>query len=364
MFNLPQQIKFMKYSLIVILVCAGLIFSSCSIKHIKPSRDNNYKVFPSPPDTARIQYLTSFSNSLDVTGGRSGFIKYVAGEEENLPITKPYGITSTKDKIYICDTMLGGLEIIDLKNNTFEYFIPKGKGLLKKPINCFVDSENYLYVADSERRQVIKYDSKGNYINAYGDPNTIKPTDVFVYNDYIYIADVQNHLINVFSNNNSDLVTEFPKAIKQSPEYLYSPVNIFLQNDKIYVNDLGDAKIKIYDLDGKYLSFVGGYGKQTGQFVRPKGIAVDNTDILYVTDAGFENVQMFDQDGQLLMFFGGKYQEPGDMWLPAKVALDYKNLDYFRKYVHEEFELQYLIYVTNQYGPDKVSVYGYVNLKQ
>jgi len=26
--------------------------------------------------------------------------------------------------------------------------------------------------------------------------------------------------------------------------------------------------------------------------------------------------------------------------------------------------LQYLIYVTNQYGPDRVSVYGYVKQKQ
>jgi hypothetical protein len=62
------------------------------------------------------------------------------------------------------------------------------------------------------------------------------------------------------------------------------------------------------------------------------------------------------------MFFGGKYQEPGDMWLPAKVALDYDNLKYFEPYVHADFTLQYLIYVTNQYGPDKVSVYGYVTL--
>ena len=355
--------NYIKYFIIFISVCAGLILSSCSFNNVKKGRANNYKVFPSPPDTARIQYLTSFSNSIDVTGGRSGFMKYIAGEEENLPITKPYGITSSKDKIYICDTMLGGLEIIDLKNNTFEYFIPKGKGQLKKPINCFVDSKNYLYVADSERKQVVKFDAKGNFINAYGDPNTIKPTDVFVYEDKIYVSDVKNHLIKVFSNTHSNPTKEFPKTLKQTPEYLYSPVNIFVQNDKIYVSDIGDAKIKIYDLNGKYLNFVGDYGKEVGHFVRPKGIAVDKSENLFVTDAGFENVQMFNQDGQLLMFFGGKYHEPGDMWLPAKIALDYENLGYFRKYVNKDFDLKYLIYVTNQYGPDKVSVYGFVEPK-
>jgi hypothetical protein len=82
-----------------------------------------------------------------------------------------------------------------------------------------------------------------------------------------------------------------------------------------------------------------------------------------VVDAGFENVQIFDKEGQLLMFFGGPYNGPGDMWLPAKVIIDYNNLEYFQKYVHNNFNLKYLIFVTNQYGPDKVNVYGFVEEK-
>ena len=353
----------MKYYIIIVAVLTGIMLSSCSHSKLNKISSNYYKVFPEPPDTARIQYLTSFSNSTDVTGGRSGFMKYIMGEEEMLPIIKPYGIVSRKGKLYICDSMLGGLEIIDLNKNSFEYFIPKGKGQLKKPINCFVDINGNLYVADSERRQVVKFDSRGKYVNAYGDPNTIKPTDVFVYEGKIYVSDVKNHLIKVFSNDNSNSIKEFPKVLKQSPEYLYSPVNIFIYEKKIYVSDIGDTKIKIFDLDGKFISSTGGYGKQTGQFVRPKGIAVDRNEMLYVVDAAFENVQMFDKDGNLLMFFGGKYKETGDMWLPAKIALDYENLDYFKQYVKDEFNLKYLIFVTNQYGPDKVSVYGFVEPK-
>ena len=108
---------------------------------------------------------------------------------------------------------------------------------------------------------------------------------------------------------------------------------------------------------------IGSYGKALGQFVRPKGIAVDYNDLLYVVDAGFENVQIFDNKGNLLMFFGGSYEKPGDMWLPAKVIIDYKNLHYFEKYVYKGFKLKYLIFVTNQYGPDKINVYGFIELK-
>ena len=63
------------------------------------------------------------------------------------------------------------------------------------------------------------------------------------------------------------------------------------------------------------------------------------------------------------MFFGGPYKGPGDMWLPAKVIVDYDNLDYFRQYVDPKFNLKYLIIVSNQYGPDKISVYGAVSPK-
>ncbi len=60
------------------------------------------------------------------------------------------------------------------------------------------------------------------------------------------------------------------------------------------------------------------------------------------------------------MFFGGHYSKPGDMWLPAGVAIDYDNLQFFSEYVDKRFDLQYLIFVTNQYGPEKISVYGFV----
>ena len=33
-----------------------------------------------------------------------------------------------KSRVYICDTGLAGLEVLDLEKGSFEYFIPCGKG--------------------------------------------------------------------------------------------------------------------------------------------------------------------------------------------------------------------------------------------
>jgi hypothetical protein len=52
------------------------------------------------------------------------------------------------------------------------------------------------------------------------------------------------------------------------------------------------------------------------------------------------------------------------MWLPADVTIDYGNLGYFSQYVDSSFNLEYLIFVTNQYGPDKVNVYGFVTASE
>ncbi|MCP4646357.1 MAG: hypothetical protein GY852_01310, partial [bacterium] len=84
---------------------------------------------------------------------------------------------------------------------------------------------------------------------------------------------------------------------------------------------------------------------------------------LYVVDAAFENVQLFNAGGDLLMHFGGAYKGAGAMWLPAAVEISYENLSFYEPYVDESFELKYLIYVTNQYGPAKLNVYGRVEEK-
>ncbi len=356
---MKRYIRFLIPLLSALVACIA-----CSPKVRKEITADNLVIFPSPPDTARVQYLTRFSNSIDVTGGRSGFMRFILGEEESRPIIKPYGIYVYKGRIYICDSILGGLEILDLNEKTFDYFQPQGLGIIKKPINCFVDKDGMLYVADADRRQIVVFDQNLKYQASFCDATKMKPTDVRVVNNEIWVCDIKGHQIHIYSKPDYKLLRSFPiNATPKTDEFLNSPTNLFVSDDYVYVSDFGAFKIKVYTRDGKFVRTIGSYGKALGQFVRPKGIAVDKDGLLHVVDAGFENVQIFDKNGKLLMFYGGSYKHPGNMWLPAKVLIDYDNLDYFRDYVHKSFNLKYLIFVTNQYGPDKVSVYGFIEPK-
>ena len=350
----------MTFRLISYTIAITLLIS-CSRSLHPAGGPKTLVIYPAPPDTARIQFLLRISNSADIEGNRGGFKKFILGKKEEQPIGKPYGVAIFNGKIYLCDGLKHGLEIIDLKKNTFENFIPTAKGELKNPINCFVDKNENLFVADGDRKQIVVFNAKGVYHTSFGEKENFKPTDVFIHDDKLWVSNVTGHQINVYSNDSSfKLLFKFPEVNLDSPGYLFSPTNIFVTDEYVYVTDFGDFKIKIYTKEGKFVKTVGTYGEGLGQFARPKGIAVDRESNLYVVDAGFENAQIFDKNGKLLMFFGGNYKGPGDMWLPAKIAIDYDNLQYFEKYVDPEYHLKYLILVTNQFGPDKLNIYGHI----
>ena len=49
--------------------------------------------------------------------------------------------------------------------------------------------------------------------------------------------------------------------------------------------------------------------------------------------------------------------------LPAAVVVDYDSVEYFQKYLAPGRQCEYLIFVTSQAGPQKVSVYGFLKQK-
>jgi DNA-binding beta-propeller fold protein YncE len=345
----------------LILTFSLVILGSCSKKISKTNAPPELVFYPPPPDTTRIQYLTSISASTDVLGKQSAFNKFMFGENLPQPILKPYGVTVSKSRIYICDTGLGGLILIDLSDNSFAYFTPSGRGQLQLPLNCAVDENGILFVADGNRRQIVVFDRDEKYLAEFGEASeSYKPTDICIFGNNIYVTSVKDQKIYIYDKDNYKLVSSFPESEPGDDSYLYQPTNLFVNQNGIYVSDMGDNKVKLYSPQGKFLNAFGGFGTYMGQLTRPKGITVDDKSNLFVVDAAFENVQVFNKAGNVLMFFGGPYTKPGDMWLPADVTVSYTGQEFFRKYVDDSFILKYLIFVTNQFGPDKVSVYGFV----
>ena len=328
----------------------------------KPKAPKKYTFFPPSPDEPRIQFLTSFSSDQDL--GRTGsFADYITGEQPAGALVKPYGVALHDGKVFVCDTVQNLIEVFDLKTRRASYFTPQGEGHLRMPINLAIDTDGTRYVADSNRRQVVTFGGEGTFNNAIGKKDEMRPTDVAVSTDRLYIADMQNHCVRVYNKADQKFLFTIPKTSETNAGTLYSPANIALDqhNGRLLVSDVGSFSVKIFDLEGNYLRTIGTQGLGAGMFARPKGIAVDRQGLIYVADAATQVVQIFNSEGRLLLYFGQPGASTyGQLVLPASVKVDYDDVSYFEKYVAPGYKCEYLIVVISQFGANKVSVYGFL----
>jgi sugar lactone lactonase YvrE len=322
----------------------------------------NYLLFPPAPDEPRIQYLTSFGAESDLRGGNK-FTEFVAGQEKVMrPIWKPYGVTIRNGKIYICDTQIGAVTIADLGKGKFKLLKPEGQEAMRLPVNIAVDKNETCYITDASRGQVLIYNKEGRLLEAVGKTGEMKPAGLALTSERFYITDMKSSTVRVYNKSDRAFLFSFPRNPTNDQVRLFQPTNLAVdQKGRIYVSDSGGFATKIFDPEGNYIRTVGELGVTPGQFSLPKGIGVDHDGRFYVVDAAAPVVQLFDADGKLLMFFGQPSTSgSAGLYLPAGLSVDYENVGLFQKYAAPGYKLEYLILLTNQAGPQKVSVFGFL----
>lgn len=351
--------------LTLLVVVLGLI--SC-VQHpnvAKKEQINEVKhvFYPPFPASPKYQFLCTISNTNDIKVKESKFAEFVLGEEakKGVPIIKPYGVKLFKDKLFICD-MKAGLFVLNLENGTFDIWRGEAPGVLGRPVNIDIDTNGDVYIADIIRRQIIVLNQKGGFVKAYFVKSKFSPVDVAVTKDKVFACDVRNHKIVVFDKTNGTVLYTIGKPGSGKGE-LFHPTNIKVVNNKLYVSETSNFRFQIFDLKGKSIATYGKIGTIPGTFARPKGIAVDKDGRIYVVDAAFENVQVFDKDFKLLLFFLNSGNCKGCINLPADIEISYEIPQYFRKYIDKRFEAEYLLFITSQFGKNKVNVYAFGNYK-
>jgi DNA-binding beta-propeller fold protein YncE len=319
-----------------------------------------YVFYPNLPETPRIQYLTTFGSKLSARGKIGWLEEFLYGAAPTSQIQKPYGVDIHDGKLFVVDTIAAGVAVVDVVDGGFKLLGVKGTGRLQKPINIAVDEDGTRYVTDRKLGRVMIYDAENRYVTAFGDPEAWAPSDVAIAGDELYVADRRNGQVAVLDKDSGEELRRLGREGIGVAEFLF-PTNLALDGEgNVYVSDTLNYRIQKVDPEGEPLQQFGEVGDALGQFARPKGIAVDREDRLYAVDAAFSNVQIFNAEGQLLLVLGGPGGDPGNMYLPAKVVIDYDNVDVFADRVAPGYELEYLILVTNQYGPNKINIYGFL----
>jgi DNA-binding beta-propeller fold protein YncE len=111
----------------------------------------------------------------------------------------------------------------------------------------------------------------------------------------------------------------------------------------VYVADTLNYRIQILDAGGKFVRAFGTQGDRPGEFIRPKGIAVDSEGHVYVADAEFNNFQILTPEGTPLMALGNLGTDPGQFALIAGLYIDEHDRIYTTEMFHGRIQVfQYI----------------------
>lgn len=353
-------------SLVVVLTVCGMLLSNGCQKEVSFDESFDPVFFPPPPNQPRLQFLKSYADGSEFDVEEASFLEsFVLGDPEVKVgiIGMPYGVAIHDGKIYVCDVGQSNVKVLDLVNNTFSIF-PSGRSL-KKGSNIFIEPDGTKYITDPKNGVVSVWNAKDKIVAFLGKDLGMKPLDVSVSGDKVFVTDGSSNQVLVLDKHNGELLDRIGKQVVDRTKWGVEEFSMITdlcldKHGNIYVGDKLKGKLTVFKPSGVHLRSYGKPGSLPNSLIRVKGSAVDREDRVWVIDAGPATaVKVFRKDGRLLMMAGFLGQEPGQMYAPVDVVIDYDNVKLFEKYAVKGAKIEFLVLVTNQFGPHKVSVYGF-----
>ena len=341
------------------LVLLGGLLAGCASAPDGPRRQEP-AFYPPPPQPPRIQHLLTLSGARDLEAPPGPFARFILGESsESEQLQRPYGAALFGSKLYVADSRTPGLAVFDFERKSFAWITGSGRGRMKRPINVTVDVDGTKYVTDTGRDQILVYDRDDAFVGAYGAPGQFRPVDTAIAGERLYVADLQNNRIQVLDKRSGGVLFSFGQR-GSGPGELFQPTNLAIDDrGDVYVVETGNFRVQRFNAQGQPLRTYGRVGNAPGSFARPKGIALDRDGRMYVSDAAFQNVQIFDPEGRLLLYFGQPENGRPGLSLPAGVLISYQHVPLFRPYADPKFDLEYVVLVASQFGPNQIDVFGF-----
>ncbi|MBX7172245.1 MAG: 6-bladed beta-propeller [Pyrinomonadaceae bacterium] len=310
-------------------------------------------VYPPPPEKARIKYIGSVSNSLDVEPPKQkGWLQKLVNDQGSNPVlgmVRPISVVvDSKERIFAADSLSSTVFVFDSKMKKMDLLGVKGSGRLVNPFGLAVDKSDNVYVSDTALKRVNVYNPSGDLIasiNKVGNEFITNPTGLAIddANNRLLIVDSRAHKIFVSDLNQLDKGETFGQKGEGDSEFFFPSYVAVDKDGAIYVSDTLNFCIKVFDKNFKFIKRIGEHGTGMGMFDRPKGIALDSEGHLYVIDSAFSNFQIFDKDGNLLLFVGNYGEEPGFFRLPSGIFIDKHDRIYVADQINRRIQMfQYL----------------------
>jgi len=173
-----------------------------------------------------------------------------------------------------------------------------------------VDSHNHVFVFHRSNPPILCIDGRsGELIASWGEGMFINAHGLEVDDqDNIWVTDTGRHQVMKFDHDGNLLMAVGEEGVPGWDEtHFNQPTDVAVTpNGDFYVADgYGNNRVAKFSADGTFLFEWGERGSSAGQFDLPHGIARDNEGRIYVADRSNKRIQVFDADGRFLRQWKG-----------------------------------------------------------
>ena len=183
-----------------------------------------------------------------------------------------------------------------------------------------VDKQDNVWVFNRGAHPVIQFDKNGNMLQSWGDGMFKSSHGIRLDADgNVWAIDVKGHLALKFSPAGKVLmVIGRSPGNNDSKDSFNEPTGIaFASNGDLFISDgYVNSRVIKFNRDGDYLLHWGSKGEGDGQFNLVHDVTIDSAGKVYVADRTNARVQIFDANGKFL----GKWTGIGNPWGLAYVA--------------------------------------------
>lgn len=201
------------------------------------------------------------------------------------------------NNLYVSDSATGKMFVFN-KKAKFKRVLGDDEGLFGRPTGIAVDpEERQIYVVETEIGRIDVIDLKGKSLFSFGkrgngDGEFNRPTQVALHGDRVYVTDTLNARIQVFDKSGNFISKVGSRGL--GPGYLDKPKGVAIDSDgNIYVVEAMRDAVQMFNRDGAFLMEFGSTGNGRGEFYLPTAIHIDESDTIYISDTYNRRVQIF-----------------------------------------------------------------------
>lgn len=180
-----------------------------------------------------------------------------------------------------------------------------------------VDSHGHVFVFHRGHRPILCLDGEtGRILRAWGDGMFGSAHGLAVDSrDNVWVTDTVRHQVFQFSHDGELLMTVGARDVPgDDARHFNRPTDIAIApNGDFWVADgYGNSRVVRFNARGEYVTEWGRKGDRPSEFDTPHGITIDGNGRIYVADRGNARIQVFDGNGKLLHVW--KSDELGRPW--------------------------------------------------